>query len=267
MKKKSLLFLFITFSIFILYLFVLNNEDDNYSKQLTLNNDVTLLLKPYSENSFQFQHRLFSNIDTRPYTEGNGLAGSIKENCNMQASYIGALYKIQYHYKDFKLHSKTIKIGTNTETKWSFVLPFSTNHNSLIYSLTGNNKNMVCTIENLAKVLDGSSGSYKINYANLSFLLLENYNKELLELDEIYNTNTFKQHNKEGFESNIARLKSLDLNVKITKIDKLTTKISVLDKNLKVYEEMTLRITDPFLLENLSEDLITENTEKLSDLF
>jgi hypothetical protein len=126
---------------------------------------------------------------------------------------------------------------------------------------------MVCTIENLAKVLDGSSGSYKINYGNLSSLLLENYNKELLELDEIYNTNTFKKHNKEGFESNIARLKSLDLNVKITKIDKITTKISVLDKNLKVYEEMTLRSTDPFLLENLSEDLITENTEKLSDLF
>jgi hypothetical protein len=126
---------------------------------------------------------------------------------------------------------------------------------------------MVCTIENLAKVLDGSSGSYKINYANLSSLLLENYNKELLELDEIYNTNTFKKHNKEGFESNIARLKSFDLNVKITKIDKITTKISVLDKNLKVYEEMTLRSTDPFLLENLSEDLITENTEKLSDLF
>jgi hypothetical protein len=125
---------------------------------------------------------------------------------------------------------------------------------------------MICSISNLAKVLDGSSGTYKINYQNLSSLLLDNYNKELVELDLLYNTKTFKKHKIDGFQSNISRLKTLDLTIKITKIDTLTTKISVLDKNAKVYEELTLRVSDSFMLEDLPLETISKNTEKLSDL-
>lgn len=248
-----------------LYIFFFINKDDTPNKEIKANPDVTLYIKPFTEKAFQFQHRLFSVSDARPYTEGGGVSG-YNNNCYIKATYIGALYKIDYHYKDFKLHSKTTKLGTNTETDWNFVLPFSSNHNSLIYSLVGNNKNMICSISNLSKVLDGSSGLYKINYPNLSFLILDNYNKELLELDLLYNTKTYKRHKIDGFESNIARLKTLDLTIKITKIDTETIKISVIDKNGKVHEELTLRSTDSFLLEDLPSDSISKNTEKLSEL-
>lgn len=266
MIKKSFIFVLTLLIGFMLYLFFFINKDENVNnKEFRVNADVTSYIDQYREKAFQFQHRLFSESDPRPYTEGGGVVG-YNDNCMLNATYTGALYKIDYHYKNFKLHSKTTKLGTSTETDWNFVLPFSSNHNSLIYSLAGNNKNMICSISNLAKVLDGSSGTYKINYQNLSSLLLDNYNKELVELDLLYNTKTFKKHKIDGFQSNISRLKTLDLTIKITKIDTLTTKISVLDKNAKVYEELTLRVSDSFMLEDLPLETISKNTEKLSDL-
>lgn len=265
MIKKSLIFILTLFIIFMLYLFFFIDKDENVNKEIRVNVDVASYMEQYREKAFQFQHRLFSKSDSRPYTEGGGVA-VYNDNCMLNASYTGALYKIDYHYKDFKLHSKTTKLGTSTETDWNFVLPFSSNHNSLIYSLAGNNKNMICSISNLAKVLDGSSGTYKINYQNLASLLLDNYNKELVELDLLYNTKTFKKHKIDGFQSNISRLKTLDLTIKITKIDTVTTKISVLDKNAKVYEELTLRASDAFMLEDLPLESISKNTEKLSEL-
>ena len=265
MIKKTLIFILTPFIIFMLYLSFFLNKDENVNKEIKENADVISYLDPYTEKAFQFQHRFFSISDARPYTEGGG--GVVyNDNCMIKASYTGALYKIDYHYKDFKLHSKTTKLGTSTETDWNFVLPFSSNHNSLIYSLAGNNKNMICSISNLAKVLDGSSGAYKINYPNLSSLLLDNYNKELVELDLLYNTKTYKKHKIDGFQSNINRLKTLDLTIKITKIDTVTTKIAVLDKNAKVYEELTLRSSDSFMLEDLPLESISKNTEKLSEL-
>lgn len=234
--KKIILLIFSLSLLTLISILIYNKSIDKKTLLLEDNLEITSKIRPYVTMPFEFQHSIYSTIDSKPFLQGSGIV-EYTEGCNLTAKYTGALYEINYKTEKNKLLSQTEKRETRTKTEWTYLERNTTNHNSIFFSLLGNNNNMICSLPNLNKVLVSKNNSYTIDkdkYKALLIANLENTNKELFDNFSIDKVNDL-------LDTSLSNFINKNITILIESLDSITIKIMIKDKENRTLEDIILR--------------------------
>jgi hypothetical protein len=233
MKKFLSIFIILSTIIF-LPLFFYNNKINENKIEININPDIYSSILPYTSFPFEFQHNIYSTLDKKPLIQGSGVV-DIVDSCNLYASYTGSLYKINYLANNNIIYSQTIKRETSTKTDWEKILPSTSNHNSVLLSLLGNDSNILCSLPNLSKVIKKTNSTYQVDKYLYKDILFSTYKKNR---DNNRNLNL----DKELINFSVDALLSKNVFLEIEKLDSITIKISILYKDNILLEDLVLRV-------------------------
>lgn len=233
MKKFLSIFIILSTIIF-LPLFFYNNKINENKIEININPDIYSSILPYTSFPFEFQHNIYSTLDKKPLIQGSGVV-DIVDSCNLYASYTGSLYKVNYLANNNIIYSQTIKRETSTKTDWEKILPSTSNHNSILLSLLGNDSNILCSLPNLSKVIKKTNNTYQVDKNLYKDILFSTYKKNR---DNNRNLNL----DKELINFSVDTLLSKNVFLEIEKLDSITIKISILYKDNILLEDLVLRV-------------------------
>jgi len=235
MKKIIIIIMTLSFVTFITLLYY-NNSIDKKTLLLEDNLAIASKLQPYLTMPFEFQHNMYSTIDSKPFLQGSGIV-DFTQGCNLNAKYTGALYEINYKTDKNMILSQTEKRETKTKTEWTYLENNVTNHNSILFSLLGNNSNMLCSISNLNKILVSNNNKYTVDLNKYKTLLITNL--------ENININLYKEISKDKvnqlLDNSLSNFSNKNITILIENLDSITIKIIIKDKNNNTLEDIILR--------------------------
>jgi hypothetical protein len=236
MKKIIIIIITLSFVTFFSLLYYNNSID---KKTLLLEDNLTIAskLQPYLTLPFEFQHSMYSTIDSKPFLQGSGIV-DFTQGCNLNAKYTGSLYEINYKTDKNMILSQTEKRETKTKTEWTYLENNVTNHNSILFSLLGNNANMLCSISNLNKILvSNNNNKYTVDLNKYKALLITNL--------ENINVNLYKDISKDKvnqlLNNSLSNFSNKNITILIENLDSITIKLIIKDKNNNILEDIILR--------------------------
>jgi len=233
--KKIIIFIIFISIITLVSITFYNNSIDKKTFLLEENLEITTKIQPYLTMPFEFQHTMYSTIDKKPYLQGSGFA-DFSQGCNFNAKYTGELYEINYKTDKNKMLIQTEKRETKTKTSWTFLESNTTNHNSIFFSLLGNN-NMICSLSKLNNVLVSNNNGYTVDKDKYKALLLsnlENTNKE------IYNNFSIEKIS-DLLDISISNFANKNISILIETLDSITIKITIIDNQNTIFEDIIFR--------------------------